>query len=185
MDILTTLLSSVFTGGATGLLGLGISAFVKLKEISELNRHKESMAKIDKETMEAEANLAIRKVEIEGDIQQNIETTKAISAALSASYDHDKRAYATGKLGWFGRFMMVLVDFWRGIIRPGLTTYLVVLTSVMFYEMLDILNGLEAAFNADDAIGIVKQIVAMVLYLTSTCVTWWFGGRQMEKQSVK
>lgn len=183
MDFLTTLLGSVFTGGATGLIGLGVSAFTKFKEAKEKNRHNEAMAHIDKETMEAEAKLAIQKVEIEGEIEQNIETTKAISQALSASYEHDKRAYATGKLGGFGRVMMVIVDFLRGIIRPGLTIYLVILTTIMYSTMVDLTEGLDAAFKADDATAILKQIVAMVLYLTSTCVTWWFGGRQMEKQS--
>lgn len=178
---LMDVIGAVFSGGATGLIGIGVNAFLSFKKAKEENRHKEEMLKLNSEAMRAEAELELEKIRTEGDIQQNIESTKAFAESLARSYEHDKAAYFKGKQGPVAQFFFGLVDVWRGLIRPGLTTYLVVLTSMMYWTMLELVEKLDMVFSEDKAIEIIMMIVALVLYLTSTCVTWWFGGRQLEK----
>jgi len=178
------LIGGVLSGGATGLIGLGVNAFMSFKKEKEENRHKESMVTLNTEAMKAEATLEIEKVEIEGNIQQNIQASKDAAAGLAASYEHDSAAYYKGKQGKVAHFFFGVVDFCRGMIRPSLTVYLVVLTSLMYWAMVDLVDGMGTGINDAKAVEIILMIVAMVLYLTSTCVTWWFGGRQLEKNDL-
>jgi len=177
MDII----GGVLSGGATGLFGLGVSAFTSYKKNKEENRHKETMVSLNSAAIIAESEAELQKVTVEGEIQQNIQASKDAAAGLAASYEHDRAAYFKGKQGPVAQFFFGIVDFFRGMMRPSLTAYLVVLTSSMYWSMLELIGGLEAAFPQTEAIEIVKQIVATVLYLTVTCVTWWLGGRQLEK----
>lgn len=184
MEFITDALGSILGGGATGLFGTIATAFVSYKKIKEENRHKEQMAVVNQQTIRLEGELNLRQAQVEGEIQQSLADTKAAAEGLVASYEHDQRRYATGKLGKFGRFLMVLVDFARGSMRPGLTTYLVVLTTLMYVEMLTLVNGLQGALNGSNAVVLLQHIIMTVLYLTVTCVTWWFAGRQLEKYGV-
>lgn len=182
MEWLGDLIGGVLSGGATGLFGLGVSAFTSYKKDKEKNRHNEAMVKLNSEAIRAEAELEIEKVYVEGDIQKSIESTKAAAAGLKASYEHDQAAYFKGEQGKVAKFFFGIVDFFRGMIRPSLTIYLVVLTSLMYWSMVELLgtNGISDA----QALKIIMMIVTMVLYLTATCITWWFGGRQLEKNGL-
>lgn len=142
------------------------------------------MVSLNSEAIKAEAALEIQRIETEGQIQQNIETTKAASAGLKASYQHDHAAYFKGVQGKWAKFFFGLVDFCRGMIRPSLTVYLVVLTSLMYWSMVELIDGIGTGISDTTAVNIIIQIVVMVLYLTTTCVTWWFGGRQLEKNGL-
>lgn len=181
MEFIGDIFTSLLAGGATGLLGLAGNIWSEYKKQKEANRHKEEMARIDKETMEAEANLAIQKVEVEGQIATTIEATKA----LAESYKHDTATYFKGEQGAIAKFFFGIVDFFRGMLRPGITIFFVGMTTYVFIEILNIVNGFQGALTAPEAVDILKRIIIMILYLTSTCVTWWFGGRQMEKADAR
>lgn len=184
MEFLTDAIGSILGGGATGLLGTLATAWVSYKKAKENNRHKEQMAKQQHDAAIAEAEADLKMAQTEGAIQQSLAATEAAAEGLAASYQHDQRQYAEGTLSSAQKWLMVVVDFFRGMMRPGLTTYLVVLTSIMYWTMLDLLGGLEASFGAGEILGIIQHITLTVLYLTTTCVAWWFGGRQLEKYGV-
>lgn len=184
MDFLGDIFSNILSGGATGLLGTIATAWVSLKKAKENNRHAESMAELQHKQALAEAEADLKTAQTEGEIQQSLANTKAAAEGLAKSYEHDQRRYATGKLGWFARGWMVAVDVARGFMRPGLTLYLVILTSLMYWQMLDILGGFEQSVGAGEIMSLVQHITVTVLYLTTTCVAWWFGGRQLEKYGI-
>lgn len=184
MEFLNDALGSILSGGATGLLGTIATAWVSLKKAKEQNRHAESMADLNHKQILAEADANLKMAQTEGEIQQSLASTKAAAEGLTASYEHDQRRYATGKLSGFWQGAMALVDVARGLMRPGLTVYLVVLTSLMYWQMVTLLEGIDGSFGAGDMMTIVRHIAVAVVYLTITCVSWWFGGRQLEKYGV-
>ena len=69
---------------------------------------------------------------------------------------------------------MQFVDFVRGMTRPALTWGFVALTGAIYFTMGD-------ADAVVDGTAVKARIVDTVLYLTTTCVLWWFGARQIAK----
>lgn len=187
MGILLTLLSGVLSGGATGLLGVLLQRFFDLQnkkldiEVVKLN-HQNALALADKETERA-------RLRADADVQQAQEDreareTEADSRSLVASYQHDRAAYldqgAQKRKGFVGGLvvcLMAAVDFARGMLRPGLTVYLTVIVTIMFHQMLALLEGIGHVWSSEQLVPIVTNIVATILYCFTTCVVWWFGSR--------
>ena len=65
--------------------------------------------------------------------------------------------------------------------RPGLTAYLVGLTSWITFISMDVLKKHGHLLTADQAGDIFDQVTSIVIYLTVSCVTWWFGDRRVAK----
>ncbi len=154
MDIGTTLvngLSSVFSGGALGTIGTigtGILDFYKMKQQNA-------------------QDLAVRAAQLEIlKVTGHNEETIAAIKALESSYDADKATYGE-KPG--------LVDTVRGLTRPLLTMYLVLISTIL---------GIWAFGRvtfAETIMEIAKGCIEMCLFLTSVAVVWWFGDRMKEK----
>lgn len=167
-DLLVTILS----GGATGLLGTlfsGVSGYFKQKAAFA---HEESMARL---------RLDEQKMEIEGKIQVTVEEGKIATALADAklqesSYKHDKRAYIKGAVSSFWRGLLAMVDVIRGLMRPSITTYMMVLTTIMYLDVLRMVQGLDS-MPPEFLLKVLEKIILMVIYVTTTCIFWWFGSR--------
>jgi len=74
------------------------------------------------------------------------------------------------------------VEFLRGFMRPGLTIYLTALTTVITWMAWDIMNkhGIES-ISATEAVDIYNQVTSIIVYLTVSCITWWFSDRGTTK----
>lgn len=179
MDFLGVI-TSVFGGGITGLVG-SITQHVlefKTKKLElEANRdrfaHEERMVKAEAEVMAQEWAARTKVAEVES--AAKVETADA--AAFAASFNEPARyaEHVTEKQNWF----MVGLDVLRGVVRPGLTLYLCVLTTLLYLKAQ---RMLPANLNADQALGLVNEIINTILYLTTTCILWWFGTRNKQKQ---
>ena len=75
---------------------------------------------------------------------------------------------------------MVSLDAFRGFIRPALTVYLCALTTYVWFQVRAVLatEDLDPAAVLD----VWKMVVGTILYLTTTCVLWWFGTRNKQTQ---
>tara|TARA_Y100000034_G_C6564761_1_gene244528 strand:+ start:41 stop:496 length:456 start_codon:yes stop_codon:yes gene_type:complete len=150
LDLLTT----VLTGGATGIIGslLG-KAFSFLdfwvEEKKADGEHARTLELLDLQNKigaeESERELAIAEATTAGNLRM-------------ASYDHDSSMGARST--W-------VVDI-LSLVRPVLTVMLIVLVALIY-------------FNTADA-GDRATIVASVIFLCSSAVTWWFGDRTMRKK---
>ena len=159
------ILSSLFGGGLTGLLG---SVFQRFFE------YKSEKLKIESEKNRFAHELSIAKAAAEAKV--GIEDAKAFSAALTSEPKRfSENVTYTGKQAW----MMVVLDFMRGIIRPGLTIYLCAITTLLYIQARQLID-----FNipVDMAVDLVKTITNTILYLTTTCVLFWFGTRNSNKK---
>ena len=167
-DILT-LLSGAAGGGLIGLAGSVAQLLFKGKERKmEISREIE-LRKLDIEAMTTESNLRLRETEteIEGKARlANIaldESTLAGDVALrQSSYLNDKATYGGG-----------IVDAIRGLMRPVLTAYLVIVVTAIAAKLFIELDTIPQADAWDSLSAVIVELVT----LSSMTVSWWFGTR--------
>lgn len=165
-------LTSGVGGVLSGLLGTGLQKVMeykteKLKAQSELDKRK-----LDIELMQAEAASRIKVAEIDG----NARIESADAEAFSASFNLEPKIYSEGTQKTPAQvWLLLLLDVFRGSIRPMLTTYLVVLTTLLYFKTAALLT--HEIILPGMAYELVQEIINTVLYLTVTVITWWFGVR--------
>lgn len=179
-DVLGTLVTGVLSGGATGLIGVLIQRYFDLQhKKQEIEQVKLQLANnIELAKMETERTVRVSEIQLEGTIAQ------ADASIMTASFAHDQANYldpqAQRRRGFVGNvvvFMMAVVDFFRGILRPGMTAYLCALVTMMFFWARDLAASHGHHMTAEQAFSLVLQIVATILYCWTTATLWWFGTR--------
>jgi len=180
LSIISLLLSGVLSGGATGLLGVLLQRYFDLKnkqqdvEVLKLNLANN----IELSKMESD------RLKVRMDAELDIETEKSDAAILQASYQNDQAAYvdkeSMRKKGWVANtvlLMMGIVDFTRGILRPGMTIYLCFLVSAMFMWAKGLAEAYGISMTSEQVVDLITQIIATILYVFTTVTLWWFGTR--------
>ena len=186
----------VILGGLTGLIGTVTTSIMNFKTMKLKNEHDEKMVQLETAAMKEEAKMQIEvtKAEIEGavelaDSQAYLQSQKTGNEPMFATEWIDKLFSVTGWIRYFSIPFAVLiscafafVDFLRGFMRPGLTLYVTGMSTVITYMAWDILNkhGMSQ-MTVTQAIGIYDQVTSIIIYLTVSCVTWWFGDRTTAK----
>jgi len=189
LEVLGSLLSTIFAGGATGLIGVAFKMFGDYKNRQlDLQLAKQQgeleLAKRDKDAAimreEWAGRTAVAKTE--GDAQASV----AKDQAFAESYKSESTRYADS--AWLAllpawarvvaAFLMFLLDFVRGGVRPALVIYLCVLTTLIFYEARALLD--EQPLTPEIGARLVLLIISTLLYLFTTCVTWYFGVRNLQ-----
>jgi hypothetical protein len=175
-------------GGLTGLIGSAVTAFFTYKtkkiDLEMIIKTKE----LDIKLAEKEHEFALQQTSIEAEAA----VEKAAEATLQASYAHDRATYFTPFAGvienhpWLGipfAIFFALVDLLRGLIRPSMTVYMVILVTVMYLQGVRLLEaqGYEA-IATDSAMLFVHRLIDLVIYLTATIMAWWFGDRTIHKR---
>lgn len=184
MELLGTIFGSIFSGGATGLLGVVIQRWADYKNRQldlQLEREKReteiAKRKADAEVMREEYAGRLRVAQEEGATARDVAETNAFSETLLKEPERFSNAstLTTGQ-----QWVMVFLDALRGVVRPLLTIYLCALTTYVWVQV----RALVAAENLDGeaALGVWKMVVGNILYLTTTVVLWWFGTRNRQKQ---
>lgn len=182
LDIITTIFGSIFSGGATGLLGIAIQRYADYKNrqqnitIEKMRLENEiTLRRMDAEIMAQEWAARTRVAEVEAAGAESV----AESRAFAESFKTEPPRYSEGtKLSKMQAWLMVLLDFLRGLIRPGLTVYLCVLTTMIYVQARELLN--KEDLSSVEALEIERQIISTILYLTTTCVLWHFGTRNKQ-----
>lgn len=178
METLFGLIGSVLTGGATGLLGVIIQRFAdyKNKQLDMQIRVQDRAHELA--VMDREWAGRVKVAEVEGASREAV----ADSGALAESYKGAFDRFATWDMRrekWWVKAWMVFLDVIRGLVRPGLTIYLCAITTMIYVEAQQVL--VSTAPDPEAASVMVKHIVNVILYLTTTCVLWWFGTRNKQK----
>lgn len=173
MDILSGIMS-VFGGGLTGLIGSVTQRVFeyKIKQLEiEANKekyaHEVEMRKADAAIMAQEWASRTQVAQIEGTAKVDVADAQAFNTALTS----EPKMYHDGTLSPHQQWLMVLLDFLRGSIRPTLTLYLCGISTIMYYKAIN-----QAPILAGET------IVNTLLYLTTSSVLFWFGSRNTGKQ---
>lgn len=192
-----SLIGSVLSGGATGLLGVvfgKVADYFKLKQelevVRENHKHDVEMKNADAAIMREEWAQRTKIAQIEGEAKVGAADAEAFGKSFSMEptrYSEGMKPAEGGK--WakafqnFGWFTMVLVDAVRAVVRPGLTLYLAWITTQMYERAGATLAVIQTDPLAHAAAmdSVYQQIVYTLLYLFTTCVTWWFGTRNQQK----
>jgi hypothetical protein len=196
LAILGTIISSVLGGGATGLLGVFVQRFFDMKnksqdiDIIKLNHSNAiDLKRVDmeaaKDKYEANKNIAV--------VEANSREAVALEERLAKEFDAeqksvqesmrtDKSSYYTGPSTGFIGFLLGIVDFIRGLVRPLLTAYLVGLLTYVFWWTQGVVAKMGVQqFTQAEAKDLVMQITGAVIYLATVSVVWWFGTRPPKK----
>lgn len=186
-DLLGMLVSGVLSGGATGLIGVGIQRWFDFKnrqqdiEIVKLNlANTVELSKLESDRARIQADVALQ----ESDNQLEARIAETENESMQASFAADSAQYldktAQRKKGWVANLVMLMmatVDFTRGMLRPGMTIYLCVLVTMMFTWVKQLASQYGLQMSAEQVITLVTQIIATVLYVFTTITLWWFGSR--------
>ena len=185
MDVLTGILgagTAGIAGGLFGVLGGALNRFFDWLTVKE--KIKADKAKYDHEAkiigIETQRDVIIAKEDA------NARREVAESETLAASYGADRATYLTPGLTaalppWAQGLIaaaLAIVDFVRGLTRPGLTMYLCGLTTLLYFQVHEIvIKAGGAPIPLDQAVGLIRLIIETVCFLTTMAVGWWFASR--------
>ena len=157
VDVFTT---SGF-GSIIGLAGGIITKRLELKSLAQEMNFKLKMRSYDLQESEQERNheLSIadknmQRAKVEGEIQVE-------SLEVGAFTESQKHGAVDGVL----RF-----------VRPLITAYLLIMSSALFYTVWHKVGGLAEIPKAD-LVEMLLMMISAAIFLTVTCVSWWFGSR--------
>ncbi len=160
-------------GLITGLIGGLAQRFadhkkeqLSLESLKLQNDHELAMRKADSEMLEKEYGARVYEASAEAATKERV-----------ASYNLDPVMYSAGNQNkWF-----IFLDFIRGLVRPGLTAFLVFSCVVMYFLNLKIAND-NGMMNPVDAIDLVKDMQGMLKFAAESCVGWYFASRPPAKK---
>lgn len=174
-------ITSVFTGGLTGLIGVGLQRFAdyKNKQLDlqlekQKYEHEICLKEADAKIMQQEWAARTQIAQVEAESKESQADSQAFAISLGDAPRYSEKVTSTISQSW----VLLCLDVFRGIIRPALTVYLCVLTTWIYMEAKTIVIAQGEALKDGEASALLKSIVATVLYLTTTCTLFWFGTRQ-------
>jgi len=185
----------IILGGVTGLVGNIITAWSNFKTQKLKNEHDEAMYSFKIQELGAKTDAAIKITEAKISGAVELADSEAFKVAQEEGNKQsfsdswiDKLFSVEGWLSYLATPVAVLlamllgaVDVLKGIMRPGLTLYLTAITTWLTWTAYDILQQVGATMTSQQALDIYNQVTSIVIYLTVSCVTWWFGDRRIAK----
>lgn len=204
-ELISTAISSVLSGGATGLLGIIISKFFESRkqaqDLEVLKLNMQNAIDVRRIELEAQERLATRSAE-EREAVASLDAvareTEAQERSLNASYAADRATYSMPSVqeippellrgsrfartlavlsSFSARVLLLLVDFTRGMIRPGMTIYTMYLLTCLLLWVQLLFNTSKLVLDSDQVLNLVAQVVDTITYLSVSLATWWFGLR--------
>ena len=170
-------------GGITGLFGTWLKTRYETSLAEIRNQTRKDEREHENKMMQLEHNNALAIAEV----QRQEAADRSAARSHVQSYRLEPQRFSEGLEfpdTWFGRrvhevcsFLLYALDFFRGIMRPGLTVYMAVLVTWVYWDLTLLLETLGVAFDAGQATTMVMMIVNTFLYLFTTAFVWWYGDR--------
>ena len=161
MEWLVSILSSSGLGSIIGLAGGLITKRLEIKALATEMKFKLEQRKLDLQESAQErgheidmANKNIERAQVEGQIQVE-------SLEVGAFTESQKNGKADGVLRFF---------------RPLCTSYLLISSTWLFAVVWAAVGGLDSIPKPDLVVMLLLMVNATI-FLTTTCVSWWFGSR--------
>ena len=179
LETILSLIGSSFGGGLLGVFGTFIKAKAEYKNKELDYQHSLDIHRADMESMRLEAKLKVDEIQLQNQGRlslANVEAERAKDVGdvniRQASYNNDKSSYG-----------IIFIDSVRGLMRPIITTYLLILMSYIAYKINSIVGGLNG-LPALEIWTLYHELIIAIIFLTTTTITWWFGTRPVVKKEV-
>ena len=190
MSLLDLLGAAVGGGGLgviTGLIGTAVTKYsdfqtkkADLAILKEQNSHARLLAVQEQENNLKLAAMTAKSQERVADINAQARAIEMASLDFRASHESDRATYLAPevqKQSRMARVLMAVVDFMRGIIRPGCTIWAHALLSILVaWAMFMVWHG-KVTLTNDQIVQLIVMIFSTVCFLVTTYGTWWFGIR--------
>lgn len=147
-------LISLFGGGLVGLLGKGL----------------------DKWSEGRNKKLDIELAKLQGQAIVEGQEAKAFGIALKSE---PYLKYDLSQLSPLQKWIALSLEWFRKSIRPGITTYLIIITTMLYLDAQKLL-GVDFVLPSM-AHDLVVRITDTILELTRVCIGFWFGTRLVKK----
>lgn len=177
---------------AMGLLGTCITSYVNYKDKKEDHKFQLEKMKLESQNMIEEVNANIRLAQVNSDIA--LEQLEAV--AFQDSQKFQKQALPQGwvnilleREGWTQIFtlpialllllLMGIGDVLNHLMRPALTLYSLAIASWVTYQSWELVS--QVGISVEIASNSWQDACNIVILLSVTMVTWWFGDRRVAK----
>jgi hypothetical protein len=187
MDLIGSLVSGVLSGGATGLLGLLLKHWFDFKtrqqdlELVRLN-HANAL-EVRKLELDAQQRIAERGAQAQervAEVEAAAREAEAAERSYQASHESDRATFLAPeaqRTSRLARWLMAAVDAFRGIIRPGVTIYVLVLLTMLLVWVQHLFERAQLQLTPEQTKDLALQVIGTVTYLCTTVTVWWFGVR--------
>jgi len=168
MEALLSILTSTGAGGIIGVVGSWLTKREERKNIQLQLERDVKLAEIrkDEAKIEADHELALADKQIE---RAQVEGSVAIDQAKIEAFTDDLKEQSKN-------YGIKVVDGIRGLMRPLITIYLLVIATLLTLKINQLVGGLDS-LEMSELKGIYDNVINQMLFLTATAVTWWFGSR--------
>jgi hypothetical protein len=182
--ILTSIL-----GVITGLGGSIATGIMNIKTQKLKNDHDIAMIQAETSAMieETKAKITITETEVAGELakadQESFDTSQKLGNRVNINNSIIERLFErnwTTIPGVLIVFLLALVDVLRSGMRPAITITLMIVTTYLTYNSIEIVVQNGDVFTPEQVFEMMNNIV----YLTITVISWWFGNRAQEKFKV-
>lgn len=182
---LGSLIGNVASGGILGAVGGIAQAGLQMWQAKQAADHALEMKKLDQgqEKDRWAHDLEMAKFESQSkQVLAEIDMSKTVRVedlkALSASFEADKRSYATDGTAEKFPTLFAIVDFVRGVIRPWITIYLdMVLTVLCIWVTYEVMHFYPEVMKSGSLETIFKSLVEAIIFMSTTSTMWWFAAR--------
>lgn len=170
--MLDAILGILGTGGAGGVIGLfgGWLSKRETRKMAEIQfKHDERMAEFQAQESREERQQALELADKNRELAETEGAIEVEGREVDAFVESIKsQATQTG---------IRLVDGVRGLMRPLITLFLLVSTTVIYYLINDKVGGLDS-LPKPELIAIYRHVIEQIIFLTVLSVSWWFGSRK-------
>jgi len=175
---------SLVSGGLTGIIGSIVSRLFDFLHAREVRAQQKDQFAHDEKMLEINGQLADKEWANRLEVQRTENQGKvdvADAEAFTASLNSEPKLYSDGVAkGAFAGGMLVFLDFCRGFTRIVITGWLCAITTLVYFQTRELL-GDGIVLTSVDAVNILRLIIDTILYLTTTCILWWFGTRNKQQ----
>lgn len=169
LDTILDIATSGGFGAITGLFGgyLQKKHELKLEALRAQTRREDREANLEEMKIENSHVLEVedKKIEVaeaEGAVAVEKLETKGFVESIK------NQAISTG---------ITFVDGVRGLMRPIITSYLLLIATIITINLHTLVGGLEGGMTRATAEELYVHIIHQLIFLTVTAVSWWFASR--------
>jgi len=183
-----SMVASVISGGATGIIGVAVQRVAdyfnqkqKNTDAEKQRAHELAMRKQDAEIMVIESQNRLQIAEVDAYSRESVADAQAFAASFATEpMRYSEPSKITGGQSW----LFAILDVIRGLVRPGLTAYLAVLSSLIYWQSVKVLTAEGMTLDPERAYALVDEAMGTVLYLFTCCTLWYFGSRNRASEAV-